>query len=86
MAYANKQRPWQLYQTVFQQLLTKCQTVVANRGGGKKFRFKNKLVSLDSSVVDLSLSLFNWAHFRRAKGAIKLHLLLDHDGYLPSFK
>jgi len=85
LAYANEHRPWQLYQTVFQQLLAKCQTAVANRGGGKKFRFKNKLVSLDSSVVDLSLSLFDWAHFRRTKGAIKLHLLLDHDGYLPSF-
>ena len=85
LAYANEHRPWQLYQTVFQQLLAKCQTAVANRGGGKKFRFKNKLVSLDSSVVDLSLSLFNWAHFRRTKGAIKLHLLLDHDGYLPSY-
>ncbi len=51
----------------------------------QKFRFKNKLVSLDASVIDLSLSLFDWAHFRRTKGAVKLHLLLDHDGYLPSF-
>lgn len=58
---------------------------MAGQGARKKFRFKNKLVSLDSSVVDLSLSLFDWAHFRRAKGAIKLHLLLDHDGYLPAF-
>jgi hypothetical protein len=58
---------------------------VAGRSQKRKFRFKNKLVSLDSSVIDLSLSLFNWAHFRRTKGAIKLHLLLDHDGYLPSF-
>jgi len=45
----------------------------------------NKLVSLDSSVIDLSLSLFDWAHFRRTKGAVKLHMILDHDGYLPSF-
>ncbi len=52
---------------------------------GKKFRFKNKLMSLDSSVIDLSVSLFDWAKFRRTKGAIKLHLLLDHDGYLPAF-
>jgi hypothetical protein len=42
-------------------------------------------VSLDSSVIDLSLSVFDWAKFRRTKGAVKLHLLLDHDGYLPSF-
>jgi len=53
--------------------------------GKKKFRFKNKLVSLDSSIIDLSVTLFDWAKFRRTKGAIKLHLLLDHDGYLPSF-
>jgi hypothetical protein len=85
LAYANQHRPWQLFQTVFHQLLGKCHAVVAGQGARKKFRFKNKLVSLDSSVVDLSLSLFDWAHFRRTKGAIKLHLLLDHDGYLPSF-
>jgi IS4 transposase len=42
-------------------------------------------VSLDSSVIDLCLSLFDWAKFRRTKGAVKLHLLLDHDGYLPAF-
>jgi hypothetical protein len=85
LAYANKNRPWSLYQTVFEQLLSKCQLATAGRGQKKKFRFKNKLVSLDSSVIDLSLSLFDWAQFRRTKGAVKLHLLLDHDGYLPSF-
>jgi hypothetical protein len=53
--------------------------------GKKKFRFKNKLISMDSSIIDLCLGMFDWAHFRRTKGAIKLHLLLDHDGYLPSF-
>ena len=85
LAYANAHRPWSLYQTVFEQLLSKCQVAVAGRSGRKKFRFKNKLVSLDASTIDLSLSLFNWAQFRRTKGAVKLHLLLDHDGYLPSF-
>jgi len=85
LAYANACRPWSLYQTVFEQLLGKCQSTVAGRGVRKKFRFKNKLVSLDASVIDLSLSLFDWAKFGRTKGAVKLHLLLDHDGYLPSF-
>jgi hypothetical protein len=85
LAYANEHRPWQLYETVFHQLLGKCQTAVAGRGGKKKFRFKNKLMSLDASTVDLVLSMFDWAKFRRTKGAIKLHLLLDHDGYLPSY-
>ena len=58
---------------------------MAARGGRKKFRFKNKLVSLDGSIIDLSVTMFDWAKYRRTKGAIKLHLLLDHDGYLPSF-
>jgi hypothetical protein len=42
-------------------------------------------MSLDGSIIDLSVSMFDWAKFRQTKGAIKLHLLLDHDGYLPSF-
>src|SRR5260370_9130961 len=42
-------------------------------------------MSLDGSVIGLSVSMFAWEKFRRTKGAIKLHLLLDHDGYLPSF-
>jgi len=82
LAYANQHRPWELYQQVFFTLLGRCRNEVAGR---KKFRFKNKLVSLDSSVIDLCVTLFDWAKFRRTKGAIKLHLLLDHDGYLPSF-
>lgn len=82
LAYANEHRPWELYQKVFFALLDRC------RSAGpfaKKFRFKNKLVSLDSTIIDLCIKLFDWAKFRRTKGAIKLHLVLDHEGYLPSF-
>ena len=82
LAYANEHRPWILYQLVFLKLFERCRTQVI---GKKKFRFKNKLISMDSSIIDLCLEMFDWAHFRRTKGAIKLHLLLDHDGYLPSF-
>ena len=82
LAYANEHRPWQLFQEVFLVLLARFQSEGI---GKKKFRFKNKLVSLDSTIIDLSVSLFNWALFRQTKGAIKLHLLLDHDGYLPTF-
>jgi len=81
LAYANAHRPWQLYEAAFNELLSRCQPLTK---GAKKFRFKNKLLSLDSTVIDLSVTLFDWARFRRTKGAIKLHLLLDHDGYLPS--
>jgi len=82
LAYANEHRPWELYQKAFFALLNKCRAQVV---GKKKFRFKNKLVSLDSTTIDLCLSIYDWAHFRRTKGAVKLHLVLDHDGYLPSF-
>jgi hypothetical protein len=81
LAYANANRPWELFQDVFYQLLARCQPLGEGR---RKFRFKNKLMSLDSTVIDLCATLFDWAKFRRTKGAIKLHLLLDHDGYLPS--
>jgi len=85
LAYANEHRPWELYQTVFEQTLGKCRELVQSQGGRKKFRFRNKLLSLDGSIIDLSVSMFDWAKYKRTKGAIKLHLLLDHDGYLPSF-
>jgi hypothetical protein len=88
LAYANEHRPWQLYRTVFDQLLAKCQTLAASQPGTRKkrkFRFKNPLLSLDASVIDLCATMFDWAKFRRTKGAVKLHLLLDHDGYLPSY-
>jgi hypothetical protein len=82
LAYANEHRPWELYQKLFFLLLERCRK---HGPFGKRFRFKNKLLSLDSTVIDLCVSVFDWAKFRRTKGAIKLHLLLDHDGYLPCF-
>ena len=82
LSYANAHRPWQLFEKVFYGLFD---IVAAKAVGKKKFRFKNKLVSLDSTVIDLCLSLYDWAKFRRTKGAVKLHLVLDHDGYLPCF-
>jgi hypothetical protein len=53
--------------------------------GRRKFRFQHKLISLDATVIDLCASVFDWARFRRTKGAVKLHLLLDHDGFLPCY-
>lgn len=82
LAYANAHRPWELFQQLFFCLLERCR---ATGPFGKRFRFKNRLVSMDSTVIDLCVSLFDWAKFRRTKGAIKLHLVLDHDGYLPAF-
>ena len=81
LAYANEHRPWQLYRTVFYQLLSRCREVAGRHG----FRFKNKLLTLDATLIELCASVFDWAQYRRTKGAVKLHLLLDHQGLLPSF-
>jgi Domain of unknown function (DUF4372) len=83
LAYANEHRPWQVQQDVFYGLLGRCR-LEAERGR-RRFRFHNKLYSIDSTVVELSLSMFDWARYQRTKGAIKLHMLLDHDGYLPTY-
>jgi len=82
LSYANGHRPWELSEQVFYGLFA---TVAAKAVGKKKFRFKNKLVSIDSSVIDLCLSMYDWAKFRTTKGAVKLHLVFDHDGYVPCF-
>lgn len=80
LAYANEHRPWQLYQEVFYQLLAKCRTVA----GRHRFRFKNKLLSLDATLLELCAEAFPWTAWQRTKGAVKLHFTLDHDGYLPT--
>jgi len=82
LAYANGHRPWELYETVFHQLLAQCQNEAS---GKKKFRFKNKLVSVDSTSIDLCAEIYDWAKYKRTKGAVKLHLVLDNEGYLPCF-
>jgi IS5 family transposase len=80
-ADANNRRPASFYEALFALMYRRCQP----RAHKHKFKFKNKLYSLDATVVSLCLSLFPWARFRRTKGGIKLHTLLDHDGYLPAF-
>jgi len=84
LSYANAHRPWQLYQALFQQTLARCQAEAALRTR-RKFRFKHKLLSLDSSMIELCAETFDWARYKRSKGALKLHLALDHDGCLPCY-
>ena len=81
LSYANAHRPWQLYERLFHDLFARCRDL----SPGKKFRFKNRLLSIDSTTVELCANMFDWAKWRQAKGALKLHLVLDHDGYLPCF-
>ena len=77
----NDAKPYTLYEALFEKVLHRCQRVVP----GHPFRFKNPLYSLDASTIDLCLSVFPWADFRTTKGAIKLHVGLNHRGYLPEF-
>jgi len=80
-AEANNRRPASFFEALFDLMYQRCQPLAAKH----KFKFKNKLYSLDATVVSLCLSLFPWASFRRTKAGLKLHTLLDHDGYLPAF-
>ena len=77
----NNGKPYALYEALFGKLLSRCQGVVP----GHDFRFSHPLYSLDASTIDLCLSVFPWADFRTTKGAIKLHVGLNHAGYLPEF-
>jgi len=77
----NEDKPYALYEALFGRLLSRCQA----KAPGHDFRFKNPLYSLDASTIDLCLSAFPWADFRTTKGAIKLHVGLNHSGYLPEF-
>jgi hypothetical protein len=77
----NEDKPHELYQSLFAALLKSCQSVAPGHG----FRFKNELYSMDASTIDLCLSVFPWASFRKAKGGIKLHVAMNHKGHLPEF-
>ena len=82
LADANNNRSADFFHAFFEKTYQRCASIVP---GKKKFRFKNKLYSLDASTIDLCLSVFPWARFRSAKGGIKLHAVLDHDGHIPAF-
>jgi len=77
----NEDKPFELYEALFGKMLQRCQ----RHTPGHDFKFRNRLYSLDASVIDLCLSVFPWADFRSTKGAIKLHVGLNHAGYLPEF-
>lgn len=85
LSYANQHRPAALFQDLFYTALERFRNQQELGVRKRKFRFKNKLLSLDSTTIDLCLSLFPWAKFRRAKGGVKAHVLLDHDDYLPRY-
>lgn len=77
----NESKPYALYEALFGTLLKRCHT----NAPGHQFRFKHPLYSLDATTIDLCLSVFPWADFRTTKGGVKLHVGLNHCGYLPEF-
>jgi hypothetical protein len=78
---ANTKRDYRIFEDMFHHLLTRCRDLTPKH----KFRFKNPLYTIDATIIDLCLSVFPWAKFRKTKGAIKMHCLYDHSGALPSF-
>ena len=80
-ADANNSRPVDFFKDLFAKMYGLC----AMKAPKHKFRFKSKLFSLDATTIKLCLSLFPWASFRQAKGGIKIHTLLDHNGHIPAF-
>ncbi|RJX20410.1 MAG: IS4 family transposase [Desulforudis sp.] len=81
LARVNEKQPAKLYETVFLKLLQRCHQFAPKH----RFKFNGRLYLLDATVVDLCLSVFPWAKFRATKGALKIHVGLDGDGYLPEF-
>lgn len=83
ISYQNKNRSWKIFQDYYYQLLNS----LGQQPGFKqvKFKIKSKIFLLDSTTISLCLSLFDWAKYKTAKGAIKMHTLLDFDGNLPAY-
>lgn len=81
LASANEKRPWMIYESLFYALLKQCTSL--SSGTAASFSFRNSLYALDASVIDLCLSMFPWATFRKQKGALKLHALLNVRSQVP---
>ena len=83
ISYQNKHRDWELFRAYYYSLLES----LGQQAGFKqvKFRIKSKIFLLDSTTISLCLSIFDWAKYKTAKGAVKMHTLLDYDGNLPAY-
>ncbi len=83
ISYQNKNRNWELFRAYYYQLLES----LGQQAGFKqvKFKIKSKIFLLDATTISLCLSLFDWAKYKTAKGAVKMHTLLDYDGNLPAY-
>ena len=83
LADANETRDWRIYAEFAQRLIAQARRLYADEDLG--LDLKNSVYALDSTTIDLCLSVFPWAHFRTAKSAVKMHTLLDLRGNIPTF-
>jgi transposase len=83
LADANESRDWRIYADLAQRLITQARKLYATEDLG--LDLTNTVYALDSTTIDLCLSVFPWAHFRTTKAAVKMHTLLDLRGNIPSF-
>lgn len=83
LADANRERDWRIYYDLAQLLIRRARSLYHDEPTG--LELKETVYALDSTTIDLCLNLFPWARFRRTKGAIKLHTLLDLRGSIPTF-
>ena len=83
LAEANEKRDWRIYADLAHSLIQIAQRLYVNEDLG--LELDNTVYALDSTTIDLCLSVFPWAHFRQTKAAVKLHTLLDLRGNIPSF-
>lgn len=83
LAYANEHRNWKVFQSAYYRMQDQLNFMSGMRK--VKFRIKSKIFLLDSSTISLCLNMFDWAKYRRQKGAVKLHTLLDYDGCMPHY-
>lgn len=81
LARVNQTQPAELFQEIFYKLLERTRKQAPRHA----FRFKGRLISLDASFIAMTASVFPWAEYKSTKGALKLHVGLDHSGYLPAF-
>jgi hypothetical protein len=85
LSYANSHRPPGLYRDLFFTMLHRLRGQAGLLPRQHRFRFKNRLLSLDATIISLSLKMFPWSDFNRVKGGIKVHVVLDHADYLPRY-
>ena len=83
LAEANENRDWRIYRDFAYELIAIARDLYADDDFG--LELENTVYAMDSSTIDLCLSVFPWAKFRKKKGAVKLHTLLDLRGSIPAF-